>query len=859
MTARIDTDAAAFLRAILPERESDERYRLEVFPAPPGLSATSKNYLDVDKLAAYLVRHGQERNAYVALATFPADGGDREAEHALRTGVAWADLDVGIGKPYGSKEGALAALERFHLPPSCVVDSGNGLHVYWVLDEPADDLDRVLAIVRGLARVLPGDPKVALKSQVMRVPGTFNHKAKNPRPLAVKLLSIDEENTYSIDAFADAGVPEIRDAPSERHNEGTEATDISGLPVGTRGWKFIAAGAPNGAQRSEAVAVARSLVGAGYSVDDSAGYIWKGLQASPNDPRAPWTFEDALAIAQDIADRPAPPLQYRKPRAKPGEGGAEEEPLGLHDDGNGRRFVRDHGDVARYVPAWKQWLINDRMRWAPDQRAHIRELAKMTARSIYLEAAEETDEKRLGELLKWARQSHNERSITAMLRMAESSLAAHPSDFDSHRHLFNYQNGTMDLRTVELRDHDPADMITRVAAAPYLPGATHPILDRFLATSIPDPETRSYVQRAAGSFLSGESRDDALQFLHGPGGTGKSSLVAGLVAAMGDYAATAAFDTFAGRRIPGGARPEVAALDGPRLVVVPEIDSRPLDVAFLKQLVSGETITTRRLYADTYSFQPQCTVIFVGNERPRLPSNDSGAMRRIREVPFNHVVQNPDPEVRRQLRDASITGAAVLAWAVEGHRQWAATGLGSAPEVDVSTADFKDSADPLAVWIEDSAVQLSTAWTAAADLRASYEAHAQASGEHPVSGRRFAESLRSRGFLPSKQGGTRGWQGIALKTGDPLVDGWTALDATSDNSLRTRVRIEKFLEQPSTGAQPSREQLRDEIRDLAEAAGWPSAKYAPHLTVVAGAEAWSRFLDRADVDRLCAVREALLT
>ncbi len=70
--------AAAFLRAVLPDRREDEVYRLEIFPRPEFVA---NNFVSIEKMAAHLLRFGMRPyNAYFALATFPRGGRDRLAE-----------------------------------------------------------------------------------------------------------------------------------------------------------------------------------------------------------------------------------------------------------------------------------------------------------------------------------------------------------------------------------------------------------------------------------------------------------------------------------------------------------------------------------------------------------------------------------------------------------------------------------------------------------------------------------------------------------------------------------------------------------------------------------------------------------
>jgi putative DNA primase/helicase len=51
--------------------------------------------------------------------------------------------------------------------------------------------------------------------------------------------------------------------------------------------------------------------------------------------------------------------------------------------------------------------------------------------------------------------------------------------------VLNVDNGTLDLRTGELRDHDRADLITKLAPVSYDPDAPADEWDKFLERVLP--------------------------------------------------------------------------------------------------------------------------------------------------------------------------------------------------------------------------------------------------------------------------------------------------------------------------------------------------------------------------------------
>ncbi len=100
----------------------------------------------------------------------------------------WADVDYGEthakeGTPPSIIE-AMKVVERISLKPSIVIDSGYGLHIYWLLKEPLlakDDATTISrrfgATVLECARCLSFTvDSVHDISRVMRVPGTTNYK-----------------------------------------------------------------------------------------------------------------------------------------------------------------------------------------------------------------------------------------------------------------------------------------------------------------------------------------------------------------------------------------------------------------------------------------------------------------------------------------------------------------------------------------------------------------------------------------------------------------------------------------------------------------------------------------------------------
>jgi CHC2 zinc finger/Protein of unknown function (DUF3631) len=91
----------------------------------------------------------------------------------------WADLDVGEDKSYRTLKAAYRAVRKIKLRPNVIVESGSGLHLYWLLRKPqAISRKRGEDLLRAIADRLKGDTGAARATRLMRVPNTYNWKAE---------------------------------------------------------------------------------------------------------------------------------------------------------------------------------------------------------------------------------------------------------------------------------------------------------------------------------------------------------------------------------------------------------------------------------------------------------------------------------------------------------------------------------------------------------------------------------------------------------------------------------------------------------------------------------------------------------
>jgi putative DNA primase/helicase len=458
----------------------------------------------------------------------------------------------------------------------------------------------------------------------------------------------------------------------------------------------------------------------------------------------------------------------------------------LTDRGSSHRLIALKGNDIRHAPQ-QGWYVWTGQRWMSDREdARITRFAKKLAHTYrddscvmeraarYAPSDQAADAmmKRASRLHSYADSSESVKRVASTLRYAqtEGEVAISADDFDADPMLLNVINGTIDLRTGELWHHRREDNITCLAPVEYDPDAGSSLWKRFLNDATDgDVELQEYLQRIVGYTLTGLTTEEVVFYLYGPGGSGKSTFAASIKAIMGsDYAKTSDSEAFMKRRSGGtGPSPEFARLDGARMVLAIEADEgREVAQAAVKSLTGGDTVTARHLYKDYVEFLPKFKMWLVANDLPRFDGTDSAMLRRLRVVPFNHVPTEPDGTMKAILSDPAISGAAILAWAVEGCLKWQRDGLGEVPRsVIEATHAYRKANDPVGEYIEDCCLVGEMLQVTVAVLYRDYEWWCQASGERAVSKKGFGQKLQKHGMRPGKNlQGQRVWKGLDVRS-----------------------------------------------------------------------------------------------
>jgi hypothetical protein len=158
----------------------------------------------------------------------------RNHENVAALKAIWLDIDVKATEGYPTVVEALDALEIFCVkaqlpPPTALVFSGGGLHVYWISDKPLT-LEEWQPYAEGLkaagmAQGLRADWQCTIDCvRVLRVPGTLNHKTSPGR--GVKLMALAPAD-YAFESALGHIKTAIANIPQSRRTSTATVCDVT--------------------------------------------------------------------------------------------------------------------------------------------------------------------------------------------------------------------------------------------------------------------------------------------------------------------------------------------------------------------------------------------------------------------------------------------------------------------------------------------------------------------------------------------------------------------------------------------------------------------------------------------------------
>jgi putative DNA primase/helicase len=395
------------------------------------------------------------------------------------------------------------------------------------------------------------------------------------------------------------------------------------------------------------------------------------------------------------------------------------------------RFRDEYGEQVRFVPERSEWIYKVGKSWEWDRSNY----ADSLVRSL-LDRQHDQD-------VKWRGSSPTIRHVKTIAQ-SDPALQASMEEIDARPFLIGTPTNVFNIKKHQFVTPRSGTYVTRRTTVDPDFGKDCLRFKRFLKEICEgDHEVIAYIRRWCGYVLTGSTKEQALLVVYGPGGNGKSVLVNTLATIMGDYHKEAAAETFVETK---AFRHETALahVAGARFVTSGETDQDGgWNEATMKRAVGGDPVTARFLYRNPFTYRPCYKIWVTTNHLPRLKSVGPAMRRRIHVLELNYVPKRPDPDLEEKL--AGEHGA-ILAWMLEGAREWLKEGLNPPKSVVAATNQYFAEQDVMGMWLDQKTRMSDSAKTQSSILCDSYNRFLKGRNLPEVHPSVFGRLMGARGF-----------------------------------------------------------------------------------------------------------------
>lgn len=527
-----------------------------------------------------------------------------------------------------------------------VVFSGNGLHFIVGLQTPIIEPQYfetnrrhynalVGKIDAALARsALPGraDPAVFDPRRIMRLPGTLNKKEGKPERLAALIQPIISLVPFDITKLSGLPTVEAADHINPQTLRRYPRPDTTAVLAGCDFLRFCK-NSPNEVSEEQWYASLSILPRlenghdlaheysrghSGYSTSETDAKIEQALQASG--PRTCANLNKTWGKCNGCVhfERVASPIMIR------GENYIKTSDTGFHEitldqKGNPRPGKPCYEDLRKFFEQESPYVVLGESKICLTWTGKYWKEMKDT----YLES--------------YAQEHFNPKAQTNMTQefknlVCRTNLRDTAWFTTTTLKKINFNNGVLDLETMNLLPHSTEFGFRYALAYDYDPMAEAPQFEKFLREVMNDrTELCDVLMEYAGYSFSNDScwTQKAL-IMTGEGSNGKSTL-------MNVLRALAGKDNYASLTL-GDLKAETnrQQLDGRLFNLAEETPTYAMaESSLFKNLVSGGETTVKMLYKQPYTIANKCKLMFACNELPKTRDTTKGFFRRLLIVPFD--------------------------------------------------------------------------------------------------------------------------------------------------------------------------------------------------------------------------------
>jgi P4 family phage/plasmid primase-like protien len=350
--------------------------------------------------------------------------------------------------------------------------------------------------------------------------------------------------------------------------------------------------------------------------------------------------------------------------------------------------------------------------------------------------------------------------VASVLRLAENESYVRTERWDANQDIIVCKNGTLDLRTFELREHRPEDYAMGGLPFDYDPTAKAEAWNEFIGGHL-GPEIWGFLQEFAGYSLTTDTSYELALWLLGAGGTGKSTFLEGLTSIMGNRVGRLSLSDI--ERSPFA----LENIVGKTLLTATEQPSTFIkQVDIINTLISGETISVNRKNKPLVDVRPTAKLAWAMNSLPKIREEGNGIFRRLMIVKFPDLpAEEKDPAVKERIKLLEPPG--ILAWAVEGLKRLRKRDGFKIPEpVHQAVQDFEVTNDPPRQFLDEACERDPDFKVGKKELYDTYARWCNFYGFKPKAVNQIREDWLRLGLKETTIQGTRYYKGVKIVVSD---------------------------------------------------------------------------------------------
>jgi P4 family phage/plasmid primase-like protien len=297
----------------------------------------------------------------------------------------------------------------------------------------------------------------------------------------------------------------------------------------------------------------------------------------------------------------------------------------------------------------------------------------------------------------------------------------------------NLLNGLLDVNTRTLSPHS-ADFLSPIQLpVKFDPAARCPAWDKFISEVFPG-DSEAIAWEIPAWLATPDTSIQKAVLLTGDGANGKSTYLRAVLAFIGRQNVAA----ISLHRLEND-RFSVARLVGRLANICPDLPSEDLSsTSMFKSITGGDALLAERKFEESFEFVPFARLIFSANHPPKSQDASSAFFRRWVVVPFERTFHAGDPgTLPRDLLDAMLADptelSGVLNKALEALKAIRGHGLSESESIRRAMDEFRQTTDPVAVWLDRNTVLEPDALIPADRLWQDYNQDCVAKGRPTVS------------------------------------------------------------------------------------------------------------------------------